>query len=120
MARVRRFPATAPTAVRREAMNLDDLQAELARQNAALETANTALAEMGDVQIQIPEELPGLLPSVSKALDTPLGSVGSLLPAGVCYRALRRLPGQDLHLLEQRVFQDAPCPDSTPHVKSAR
>src|SRR5581483_1118101 len=50
----------------------------------------------------------GLLPSLSRALDTPLGSVGSLLPAGVCYRALRRLPGQDLHLLEQRVFQDAP------------
>ena len=49
-----------------------------------------------------------LLPSLSRAFDTPLGSVGSLLPAGVCYRALRRLPGQDLHLLEQRVFQDAP------------
>ena len=31
--------------------------------------------------------------------DTPLGSIGSLLPAGVCYRALRRLPGQDFHLL---------------------
>jgi hypothetical protein len=43
-----------------------------------------------------------------RAFDTPLGSVGSLLPAGVCYRALRRLPGQDFHLLEQRVFQDAP------------
>jgi len=42
--------------------------------------------------------------------DNPRGPVGSLLPAGVCYRALRRLPGQDLHLLEQRVFQDAPCP----------
>ncbi len=25
---------------------------------------------------------------------------------GVCFRALRRLPGQDFHLLEQRVFQD--------------
>jgi hypothetical protein len=50
----------------------------------------------------------GLLPSLSRAFDTPLGSVGSLLPAGVCYRALRRLPGQDLHLLEHRVFQDAP------------
>lgn len=37
--------------------NLEDLQAELARQNAALETANTTLAELGDVQIQIPEEL---------------------------------------------------------------
>jgi hypothetical protein len=49
-----------------------------------------------------------LLPSLSRAFDTPLGSVGSLLPAGVCYRALRRLPGQDFHLLEQRVFQDAP------------
>ena len=29
-------------------------------------------------------------------------------PVGVCYRALRRLPEQDFHLLEQRVFQDAP------------
>ena len=38
-------------------MNLEDLQAELARQDAALETAHTALAAMGDVQIQIPEEL---------------------------------------------------------------
>jgi hypothetical protein len=45
---------------------------------------------------------------LSRAFDTPLGSVGSLLPAGVCYRALRRLPGQDFHLLEQHVFQDAP------------
>jgi len=33
---------------------------------------------------------------------------GSLPPAGVCYRALRRLPGQDSHLLEPRVFEDAP------------
>ena len=44
-------------------------------------------------------------PLFSRALDTPLGAVGSLLPAGVCYRALRRLPGQDLHLLEQHVFR---------------
>ena len=43
--------------------------------------------------------------ALRRAFDTPLGSVGSLLPAGVCYRALRRLPGQDLHLLEQRVFR---------------
>ena len=50
----------------------------------------------------------GLLPSVSRAFDTPLGAGGSLRSAGVCYRALRRLPGQDFHLLEQRVFQDAP------------
>ena len=50
----------------------------------------------------------GSLPSVARAFDTPLGPVGSLLPAGVCYRAPRRFPGQDLHLLEQRVFQDAP------------
>src|ERR1035437_2977726 len=50
----------------------------------------------------------GLLPSLSRAFDTPLGSGGSLRSAGVCYRALRRLSGQDLHLLEQRVFQDAP------------
>jgi hypothetical protein len=35
-------------------------------------------------------------------------SVGSLLPAGVCDREFRRLPGQDFRLLEQRVFQDAP------------
>ena len=49
-----------------------------------------------------------MLPSLSRAFDTPLDSFGSLLPAGVCYRALRRLPGQDFHLLEQRVFQDAP------------
>ena len=34
--------------------------------------------------------------------------LGSLLTTGACYRALRRLPGQDSHLLEQRVFQDAP------------
>ena len=32
-----------------------------------------------------------------------------LRPAGVCYRALRRLPGQDLHLPEKRVFQEAAC-----------
>jgi len=47
-------------------------------------------------------------PLGKRAFDTPLGTVGSLLPAGVCYRALRRLPGQYLLLLEQRVFQDAP------------
>jgi hypothetical protein len=50
----------------------------------------------------------GLLPSVSRAFDTPLGSGEFLPPAGVCYRALRRLPGRDLHPLERRVFQDAP------------
>jgi hypothetical protein len=50
----------------------------------------------------------GLLPSVTRAFDTPPGSVRSLLPAGVCYRALWRLPEQDLHLLERRVFQGAP------------
>src|ERR1035441_4472804 len=33
----------------------------------------------------------------------------SLPSPGACYRALRRLPGQDSHLLEERVFQDAPC-----------
>jgi hypothetical protein len=52
----------------------------------------------------------GLLPSLARAFDTPLGTVGSLLPAGVCYRVLRRFPGQVFHLLEQRVFQDAPWP----------
>ena len=50
-------------------------------------------------------------PACKRAFDTPLGPVGSLLPAGVCYRALRRLPGQDFHLQEQRVFQDAPWLD---------
>src|SRR5690242_17413454 len=50
-----------------------------------------------------------LLPALSQAFDTPLWPSGSLLPAGACYRALRRLPGQDFHLLEERVFQDAPC-----------
>jgi hypothetical protein len=48
------------------------------------------------------------LPPYGKAFDTPLSPVGSLLPVGVCYRALRRLPGQDFHLQEQRVLQDAP------------
>src|SRR3974390_3214716 len=47
-------------------------------------------------------------PPYGKAFDTPLSPVGSLLPVGVCYRALRRLPGQDFHLQEQRVLQDAP------------
>ena len=47
-------------------------------------------------------------PPCRRAFDTPLGPVGSLLPVGVCYRALRRLPGQDFHLQEQRVLQDAP------------
>src|SRR5258708_40225656 len=56
----------------------------------------------------------GLLPSLARAFDTPLGSVGSLLRTGVCYRALRRLPGQDFHLLDQPVFQNAPYP----HIKS--
>src|SRR6185437_11076076 len=49
-----------------------------------------------------------LLPSLSKAFDAPLWPLGSLLQAGACYRALRRLPGPDSHPLEQRVFQDAP------------
>jgi hypothetical protein len=43
------------------------------------------------------------------AFDAPLWPVKSLPSAGACYRALRRLPGQVLHLLEERVFQDAPC-----------
>jgi hypothetical protein len=33
---------------------------------------------------------------------------GSLPPTGTCYRALRRLPGQHFHLLEERVLQDTP------------
>jgi len=44
----------------------------------------------------------------SRAFDTPLRTVGFLLPPGVCYRALRRLPGRDFHARENRVFQDAP------------
>ena len=48
-----------------------------------------------------------LLPSLSRAFDTPLRAVGSLLPPGVCYRALWRLPGRDFHPPENRVFQDA-------------
>ena len=38
-------------------MHLEDLQTELARQNAALEEAKTALAQLGDVQLHVPEEL---------------------------------------------------------------
>lgn len=38
-------------------MNLEDLKAELARQDTALEDAKTAVAQLGDVQLQIPEEL---------------------------------------------------------------
>src|SRR5215471_16840594 len=51
-----------------------------------------------------------LLPSLATAFDAPLWPEASLPSAGACYRALRRLPGQVLHLLEERVFQDAPCP----------
>jgi len=47
-------------------------------------------------------------PSPAGAFDAPLGSAGFRLSAGVCYRALRRLPGEDLRLLEHRVFRDAP------------
>jgi hypothetical protein len=50
-----------------------------------------------------------LAPLFSRAFDTPLRTVRSLLPPGVCYRALRCLPGRIFHPLEQRVFQDAPC-----------
>src|SRR5579864_7419679 len=49
-----------------------------------------------------------LLPALSQAFDAPLWPSGSLLPAGACYRALRRLPGRISHPLEQRVLQDAP------------
>lgn len=38
---------------------------------------------------------------VSQASDTPLGTGTSRLRPGVCYPALRRLPGRDLHPLEQ-------------------
>jgi len=32
-----------------------------------------------------------------EALDAPLGTGALLLRPGACYRALRRLPGRDLH-----------------------
>src|SRR6202007_1219001 len=51
---------------------------------------------------------PASLLSTKWTFDAPLWPVTSLPSAGACYRALRRLPGQDLHLLEERVFQDAP------------
>src|SRR5689334_5309845 len=53
---------------------------------------------------------PASLLSTKWTFDAPLWPATSLPSAGACYRALRRLPGQDLHLLEERVFQDAPCP----------
>src|SRR5205807_8010889 len=56
--------------------------------------------------------------SVEKAFDTPLGPVGSLLPVGACYRALRHLPGPDFHLPGHCVFQDAPCTCRLPLVGS--
>src|SRR5690349_18221443 len=56
---------------------------------------------------------PASLLSTKWTFDAPLWPVASLPSAGACYRALRRLPGQDLHLLEERVFQDAPCPKCT-------
>src|SRR5579872_6675801 len=52
---------------------------------------------------------PASLLSTNWTFDAPLWPVTSLSSAGACYRALRRLPGQDFHLLEERVFQDAPC-----------
>src|ERR1035437_8345539 len=61
-----------------------------------------------------------LLPSFSKALDAPLWPVASLPSAGACYRALRRLPGQVLSLLEERVFQDAACAYSNAGTRSVR
>src|ERR1041385_5406009 len=60
-----------------------------------------------------------LLPSLATAFDAPLGPSAFLPQPGACYRALRRLPGQDLHLLEDRVFQDAPCFDSTSDLRSS-
>src|SRR5258708_7803644 len=54
-----------------------------------------------------------LLPDLSQAFDTPLWPPESLPTTGVCYRALRRLPGRISHPLEQRVFQDAPWPESS-------
>jgi len=41
----------------------------------------------------------GLLPSLARAFDTPLHQGGSLRSVGVCFRALRRLPGRDFHPL---------------------
>jgi len=52
---------------------------------------------------------PAPLLSTKWTFDAPLGRSTSLPSPGACYRALRRLPGQVLHLLEERVFQDAPC-----------
>src|ERR1700690_1362472 len=51
---------------------------------------------------------PASLLSTEWTFDAPLGRSTSLPSPGACYRALRRLPGQDSHLLEERVFQDAP------------
>jgi Helicase conserved C-terminal domain len=45
---------------------------------------------------------------VEPGTSRPDGSPDPLPSPGACYRALRRLPGQVLHLLEKRVFQDAP------------
>jgi len=51
-----------------------------------------------------------LLSTHSGLLTPRSGRFGSLLPTGVCYRALQRLPGQVLHLLEKCAFlEDAPC-----------
>src|ERR1700690_1591612 len=55
---------------------------------------------------------PASLLSTEWTFDAPLGRSTSLPSPGACYRALRRLPGQDSHLLEERVFQDAPCSNS--------
>jgi hypothetical protein len=54
-----------------------------------------------------------LLPSLLRASNAPLGAGGLLRGAKACYRALLRLHGQDLHLQEQHVFQDAPHECST-------
>src|SRR5271166_4970258 len=54
-----------------------------------------------------------LLPALSQAFDAPLWLLGSLPTTGACYRALRRLPRRIFHPLEERVFQDAPCLDSS-------
>jgi hypothetical protein len=51
---------------------------------------------------------PTSLLSAQRTSDAPLWPVASLPSAGACYRALRRLPGQDFRLVEERVFQDAP------------
>src|ERR1051325_7043478 len=48
---------------------------------------------------------PACLPSACSGLSTPRSGASDLSSGlGVCYRLLQRLPGQDFHLREERVF----------------